>query len=172
MGGGNDRAGEVDARHQRPAPYHRRLAGDRQPILVVDRRRLDRDGDVALHQVGIRQFGDCDRLLLLGVTRNEDGLEGFGHFLLLVSSRCNRRDCAATLQLPSITVGSQALRTRDLLAPPAEEFVDHDQHRAHRDEGVGKIEDGKGPDRRVEQDVVDDVAVDGAVDQIADARRR
>ena len=54
------------------------------------------------------------------------------------------------------------------LAPPAEKLVEDDQCGAHRDEGIGEVEDGEGPDRRVEQDVVDDVAVDGAVDQIAD----
>ena len=37
-----------------------------------------------------------------------------------------------------------------------------------RDEGVGKVEDRERPHRRVEQDVVDHMAIDGAVDQVAD----
>ena len=42
MRGGDHRAGEIDAGHQRKAAHDRRLAGDRQPVLVVDRRVFDR----------------------------------------------------------------------------------------------------------------------------------
>src|SRR5205085_11985804 len=43
---------EVDAGDHRETPYHRRLAGDGEPILVVQRRPLDANGDVAIHQFG------------------------------------------------------------------------------------------------------------------------
>ena len=37
-----------------------------------------------------------------------------------------------------------------------------------RDEGIRKVEDRERPHRRVEQDVVDHMAIDGAVDQVAE----
>ena len=47
-----DGAGEVDAGDHRETPHHRRLAGDREAVLVVERRPFDANGDVALHQLG------------------------------------------------------------------------------------------------------------------------
>ena len=46
------RAGEIDAGDHRQAPYHRRLAGQGQAVLVVERRPFDANGDVAVHQFG------------------------------------------------------------------------------------------------------------------------
>ena len=79
MVGSDHRSGEIDARNQRPAAHDRRLAGDGQTVLVVDRRRLDRDGDVTLHQIGVGQVDDIDRLPLVLVAGNQDRLETVGH---------------------------------------------------------------------------------------------
>src|SRR5258708_28868195 len=69
-----DGAGEVDAGDHREAAHHRRLAGDGKAVLVVQRRPLDGDGDVALHQFGFvelrqRRSGAFFRLV------DPDGLE-------------------------------------------------------------------------------------------------
>jgi hypothetical protein len=48
-----DGAGEVDARHHRKAAHDRRLAGQRQTVLVVERAPLDPHRDVARGQHGI-----------------------------------------------------------------------------------------------------------------------
>src|SRR5690606_7779846 len=56
---------------------------------------------------------------------------------------------------------------RSWFAPPTDEFIKNDGDRADRDEGIGQVEDGEGPAWRVEQDVVDDMAVDGPVDEVA-----
>ena len=42
---------EIDAWDHRPAAHHRRLARNRQPILVIDRGVRHPDGDVAFHQI-------------------------------------------------------------------------------------------------------------------------
>src|ERR1700759_1986477 len=68
-----DGAGEIDAGDHRKAPYYRGLAGQRQTVLVVQRRPLDPHRDVAFHQFGfvkLRERGaralvrlvDSDRL--------------------------------------------------------------------------------------------------------------
>ena len=44
------RAGEIDARHHRELPHHRRLAGDGEAVLVVDGRIGDGDRHIALRQ--------------------------------------------------------------------------------------------------------------------------
>ena len=46
-----DRAGEVDAGDHREPAHNRRLAGDREAVLVIDRGIFDADGDVAVHQI-------------------------------------------------------------------------------------------------------------------------
>ncbi|MGY3465365.1 hypothetical protein ACVW0I_002236 [Bradyrhizobium sp. LM6.11] len=46
-----DRAGEIDAGDHREAAHHRRLAGEREAVLVVQRRPFHANGDVALHQL-------------------------------------------------------------------------------------------------------------------------
>src|SRR5262245_40866333 len=61
------------------AAHARRLAGAREAILVVDRRPLHRNGDIALHKVGIGQLRDGDGLLLVLIARHQDGLESIGH---------------------------------------------------------------------------------------------
>ncbi len=48
-----DSAGKIDARHHRKAPDDRRLAGQRQAVLVVERTPFDPDRDVARGQHGI-----------------------------------------------------------------------------------------------------------------------
>ena len=47
-----DGAREVDARDHRETPHHRRLAGDGEAILVVQRRPFDPNGNIAFHQFG------------------------------------------------------------------------------------------------------------------------
>ncbi len=58
-----DRTGEIDAGHERKTPHDRRLARHRQSVLVIDRRPLDRDGHVAIHEITLgkrRQSGGLD----------------------------------------------------------------------------------------------------------------
>ncbi|MNT00492.1 hypothetical protein D3C72_1349250 [compost metagenome] len=52
-------AGQVDAGNQREGADHRRVAGDGQGILVVDRRVVDGDRHLAGHQVALGQIGQC-----------------------------------------------------------------------------------------------------------------
>ncbi len=52
-----DRAGEIDAGDHREPAHHRRLAGQRQAVLVVQRRPFDAHGDVAVHQLGFVELG-------------------------------------------------------------------------------------------------------------------
>jgi len=58
MGGLLDSAGEIDARDHWKTPDHRRLAGDGETILVVQRRPLDANGDVAFHQIGFVELDE------------------------------------------------------------------------------------------------------------------
>ena len=53
IGARGHRTGEIDARHHRKTAHDRRLAGDRQAVLVVERRPFDPHGDVALGQHGL-----------------------------------------------------------------------------------------------------------------------
>src|SRR5262249_51192704 len=46
----------------REAPHDRRAASEREPVLVVDRRPLDLDGDVAVQQVLVVELGQRDVL--------------------------------------------------------------------------------------------------------------
>src|SRR5437660_1333068 len=48
-----DGARKVDAGDHREATHHRRLAGEREAVLVVQRRPFHAHGDVALHQLGL-----------------------------------------------------------------------------------------------------------------------
>ena len=74
MRGGLDAAGEVDAGDHRPAAHHRRLAADREAVLVVHRRMRDADGDVALHQFALGEIGEGE--VGAGLTlRRHQGLE-------------------------------------------------------------------------------------------------
>jgi len=59
IGRGLDRAGEIDSRNHRKAAHHRNLAGDRQAILVIERRPFDPDGDVTLHQIALIEIGEA-----------------------------------------------------------------------------------------------------------------
>ncbi len=56
-----DGAGEVDARDHRKTPHHRRLTGDGEAILVVQRGPFDPHGDVALHQFGFVELRERRR---------------------------------------------------------------------------------------------------------------
>src|ERR1700712_4353649 len=67
-------AGDVDARHHGELAHHRTFAGDRKPILVVQRRVGDLDGDVALGQlrlINVAQGGTIPGLILLDQDRLE-----------------------------------------------------------------------------------------------------
>jgi len=69
-----DSAGEVDARNHRKAPHDRRLASQRQAVLVVERAPLDAHGDVALRQHGIVDL--LHRSLVTGlILGDQDSLE-------------------------------------------------------------------------------------------------
>jgi len=70
--------GEVDPRRQRPHPHHRRLAGQRQPVLVVHRRVFHPHGDIALHQVGVGEVDEPGLLPGVGLEQ-ADGAETVGH---------------------------------------------------------------------------------------------
>ena len=67
VAGGFHGAGEIDAGDHRKAAHHRRLAGDGEPVLVVQRRIFDADGDVAVHQVGFVEIGECGLGAALGL---------------------------------------------------------------------------------------------------------
>jgi hypothetical protein len=69
-----DGAREVDAGDHREASHHGRLAGDGQAILVVQRRPLDRDRDVAFHQFGFVELCQCGGGAFLRLV-DPDGLE-------------------------------------------------------------------------------------------------
>jgi hypothetical protein len=64
-------AGEIDPRDHRETAHHRSLAGEREPVLVVEARPFDADGDVAVHQVLLVEIGETDRLPVVGLV-NED----------------------------------------------------------------------------------------------------
>jgi len=49
-----------------------------------------------------------------------------------------------------------------------QQFVKDDGSGADGDEGIGQIEDGEGPCFRIEKDVVDHVAEDQPVDEVAE----
>ena len=69
----------------------------------------------------------------------------------------------------SIPLAGRAFaRQRSLLARSQQELVDHDEKGADADEAVRQIEDRKTPDRRVEIDIINDIAEDETIDQIAD----
>src|SRR5690606_1432450 len=95
------------------------------------------------------------RLPLLLVAADQDGFEFSGHVLFLP-----RSERSAFRSVWRAGIGAQAA--------PAEKLLRKHHYRTDRNEGVGEIEDGKRPDRRMEQDVVDDMSVYGAVDEIAD----
>src|SRR5690606_20291538 len=48
-----------------------------------------------------------------------------------------------------------------------DEFIQNDEACTHRDEGIGQVEDGEGPDGRVEKDVIYHMPVNGPVDQVS-----
>ena len=52
-------AGKVDARHHRKLAHHRPLAGDRQAILVVERRHRHTDCHVAFRQLALVNILHC-----------------------------------------------------------------------------------------------------------------
>ena len=69
-----DGAGEIDAGDHRKAPHHRRLAGDGEAVLVVQRRPFDADGDVAVHQFGFVELRERDGGAFFGLV-DPDRLE-------------------------------------------------------------------------------------------------
>ena len=77
--GGLHRAGAIDTGHHRPAPHHRRLAGDRQSILVVDGGPVDADDHVALHQVVEAELFPLDAHFLGLVAGEQDAVETVFH---------------------------------------------------------------------------------------------
>jgi hypothetical protein len=74
MAGGFDGAGKIDTGNHREAPHHRRLAGDCKPVLVIDGRPFNPNGDVAVHQIGVVEFCQTDLLAGIGLL-NHDRLE-------------------------------------------------------------------------------------------------
>ncbi len=80
-----DGAGEIDAGDHGKAPHHRRLAGDGEAVLVVQRRPLDGDGDIALHQLGfieLRERGGGALLRLVDPDRLERSQDKLPEFSL------------------------------------------------------------------------------------------
>ena len=77
MAGGFNRSGEIDPGDHGKAAHHRRLAGDRKPVLVVERRPFDAHIDIAVHEIAGIEVGEGG--LLAGLTLlDHDGFE-FGH---------------------------------------------------------------------------------------------
>lgn len=76
---GLDGASEVDAGHHRKAAHHRALAGDRERVLVVDRRVADPHRDVARGEGVVIERGEPGAITGV-VLLDQDGLE---HVLLL-----------------------------------------------------------------------------------------
>src|SRR5262249_55567444 len=58
MARGLDRARKVDAGDHWESPHDRRLTGDGEAVLVVERRPFDADRDVALHEVTLIEIGE------------------------------------------------------------------------------------------------------------------
>ena len=67
MGGTLHHAGEIDAEKHRELARDRRLAGKRQPVLVIDGRVRDADRHVAVHQLGVFGLYEADRLARSGL---------------------------------------------------------------------------------------------------------
>ena len=61
MRGLKDGAGKIDACDHRKTSYHGRFAGDGQTVLVVHGRPLDRDRDVAVHQISFVELREGGR---------------------------------------------------------------------------------------------------------------
>src|SRR5512141_1186236 len=55
MARGLDDAGEIDAWDHGKTAHHRRLTGDGQSVLVIDRRVADTNGNVTIHQIAVAQ---------------------------------------------------------------------------------------------------------------------
>ena len=72
-----DSPGKINPRDHREAANHRRLAGDCQPVLVVDCRMGHANGNLAVHQVSFIKFriGSDSALLAFGRSVNADGFE-------------------------------------------------------------------------------------------------
>ena len=77
-----DGAGEIDPGHHRVAAHDPALPGQRQPVLVVERRVVDVDRHVALGQVGVAQLLDRSRrrrLRIVRVVAQHQSVERVGH---------------------------------------------------------------------------------------------
>ena len=59
MGRGLDGSRQIDAGNHGKAAHHRRLAGDRKTVLVIERRPLGADGDVAIHEIALVEIGEA-----------------------------------------------------------------------------------------------------------------
>jgi hypothetical protein len=57
MRGALHRAGEIDAGDHGETPHHRRFAGERKPVLIIECRVFDCDGNVAVHQILFVEIG-------------------------------------------------------------------------------------------------------------------
>src|SRR4029079_7754706 len=55
-------ADQINAGDEAKFPDNGHLARYRETVLIVDCRVLDRHGDIAVHEVGLRQLGDDDAL--------------------------------------------------------------------------------------------------------------
>ncbi len=66
MSGGFDCSGEIDPGNHGKASHDRRLTGDCQSILVVERGPLDAHVDVAIHEIGFVEIDKSDLLAGLG----------------------------------------------------------------------------------------------------------
>ena len=66
-----DSAREVDPGDHRPAPDDGGFAGERQAILVVDRRMADPNRDIPLHEVRFAQLGPGEALPRVGFGQKE-----------------------------------------------------------------------------------------------------
>ena len=82
-----DDSGEIDAEHHRKAADNRRLAAERQPVLVIDGRMGDADRHVAVHELGLVHVDELDDLPGVGLV-GSNGAKGHG---LPLSWRVERR---------------------------------------------------------------------------------
>ena len=127
---GFDRAGEIDAGDHREAAHHRRLAGDRKPVLVVHRRPFD----ATVTSPSIRSFSS-----------KSVSADGLAVFRLVDHDRleCRQRQLASPTMVRTFR---QVERIRPVAHRPRDRLLDDrqvDQRRQHAEQ------DRQPPDRRV-----------------------
>ena len=92
------RADQIDPRHHRPAAHHRARASDGEAVLVVDRRVLHVDGDIAFGQLALVELLELAGLTAFGLLDKDGGEHGY---FLLIAGRFRGHGNGASARLPA-----------------------------------------------------------------------